>query len=1017
MGLALSPLSAVRASIYAVRLACTITAGAEVLFRRLPRFLIALSFVVVPKATVQAIPSFPGADGAAANVSGGRGGMVYHVTRLDQNYNDASPGTLRYGLNNNNFPAGVGRTIVFDVAGTFWLGRFGAEEGHDNGWDTSSRLNLASNVTIAGQTAPGPVYIMGGLVKAASNNTILRNVSIAPGYGMRSFEKPDEDPPEIPFGGSATQTRDFPDSYLYDAIDITGTNMLIDHVSTFFASDETISANELANNVTIQYSNISQGLNYPQADAEGSGISYTGHALGSLMSGGSNGAFSVHHNLYAHQKGRLPRVGTEAGALTIPGVGAYNDFRNNVFYNWLGTAGGGAGGQPSNTNFVNNFYLAGPGGDDVRQQNGPNGIPDDGDDVVTIVNSAGGTAVFSGSDSTNTKVHHSGNVRDSNKDGDPNEPIVLTNSAFTSSNIQGSPLWSPNTGPTYNGVTDAAADAFTRVLKYMGANWWTRDYNHLAGNTAAIDTVDERLIHETFTGTGKIIAWNDDPFNDYPLPPPGYDAYNPSEGAEWRSLLALRADTVTGAAPFNRDSNWDTDQDGMPNSWEEQHGLNAAVAENNGDFDSDGYTNIEEYINEIAAWPAAGPIVFDGATNARYAQIANWDANPNATTVHNWQPSRYDTAVINSGAVAVDAVGQHAGNLLLATNPGNSATLNITSGWIIVEDAPHGLSDGLIVIGDDPAATATLNLSGGRLITKTLLMGPGGEFNFTGGVLSAQTINFTLENNGGTLAPGSSPGSTTINGGLTIHSGALEIELANKASFDSVAVTGPAALAGNLNVKLLGGYVPDVDDDFTILTGNTITGSFANLDPNSRVNILGTDGSFLVTISDNQVVLSDFLLTPPILPGDFNDDGVVDVADYVAWQKLVDTDTTLPNETASPNEVDELDYGAWSGNFGASDGGANAASAPEPSSTMLLMLACTVMAGKYRALRGAAARHVRLPSALTGLLHLAAAGRLPQFEALAKAVQVVGTNRLGTQVGRAASHDRYAQLVATTQRG
>ena len=46
------------------------------------------------------------------------------------------------------------------------------------------------------------------------------------------------------------------------------------------------------------------------------------------------------------------------------GTGAYNDFRNNVFYNWLGTAGTGAKGQKSFNNFINNFYLAGPGGDD-----------------------------------------------------------------------------------------------------------------------------------------------------------------------------------------------------------------------------------------------------------------------------------------------------------------------------------------------------------------------------------------------------------------------------------------------------------------------------------------------------------------------------------------------------------------------------------------------------------------------------------------------------------------------------
>ena len=57
-------------------------------------------------AATQSIPTFPGADGAGANASGGRGGIVYHVTRLDGevNGNRNLPGTLAYGLNDANFP-------------------------------------------------------------------------------------------------------------------------------------------------------------------------------------------------------------------------------------------------------------------------------------------------------------------------------------------------------------------------------------------------------------------------------------------------------------------------------------------------------------------------------------------------------------------------------------------------------------------------------------------------------------------------------------------------------------------------------------------------------------------------------------------------------------------------------------------------------------------------------------------------------------------------------------------------
>lgn len=45
----------------------------------------------------------------------------------------------------------------------------------------------------------------------------------------------------------------------------------------------------------------------------------------------------------------------------------------------------------------------------------------------------------------------------------------------------------------------------------------------------------------------------------------------------------------------------DSDHDGMPDAWEASHGLNAAnPGDGPGDLDADGYTNVEEYLNELA---------------------------------------------------------------------------------------------------------------------------------------------------------------------------------------------------------------------------------------------------------------------------------------------------------------------------------------------------------------------------------------------------------------------------------
>jgi len=58
--------------------------------------------------------------------------------------------------------------------------------------------------------------------------------------------------------------------------------------------------------------------------------------------------------------------------------------------------------------------------------------------------------------------------------------------------------------------------------------------------------------------------------------------------------------------------------------------------------------------------------------DGRYARTTNWTGS--------WQPSKFDTAVINSGSVTVDAVGQHAGTLRVGQS--GAATLRLTSGWI-----------------------------------------------------------------------------------------------------------------------------------------------------------------------------------------------------------------------------------------------------------------------------------------------------------------------------------------------
>jgi hypothetical protein len=176
------------------------------------------------------IAAFPGAEGGGASASGGRGGDVYHVTTLE----DGGDGSLRHGIQTANGP----RTIVFDTGGTIQL---------------ESPLTItASDLTIAGQTAPGDGITVGGYptrigqVDYGVDNVIIRCLRFRVGDVHAIGNKKSGGKHDLR-GSSA------------DALTVlSSTNIMLDHLSVSWSMDEVLSVTARGSlAITVQYSLIS----------------------------------------------------------------------------------------------------------------------------------------------------------------------------------------------------------------------------------------------------------------------------------------------------------------------------------------------------------------------------------------------------------------------------------------------------------------------------------------------------------------------------------------------------------------------------------------------------------------------------------------------------------------------------------------------------------------------------------------------------------------------------------------
>lgn len=412
------------------------------------------------------LPAFPGAEGGGMYTTGGRGGEVYEVTNL----NDSGPGSLRDAVSQGN------RTIVFRVSGNI---------------DLKSKLIIrASNLTLAGQTAPGDgISINHYPVIVDADNIIIRYLRFRLG--------------DIPPGEE-------------DAMSIRKRkNIIIDHSSFSWAIDEVLSPYE-NENTTVQWSIIGEALHMSK-HKKGR------HGFGGLWGSGNS---TYHHNLIIHNASRNARFkGTVKEDPTL-------DFRNNVIYNWNYQSA--YGGDASELNMINNYFKYGPD---------------------TLLDKRARLHEQTGSRGS---VYIAGNYVDGSPEVTANNMLGVV--LDEGKQVRTEPV------PAAPVTTHTAEEAYELVLQQAGAILPKRD------------SVDARLVSDVRNRTGRQIN-------------------SQREVGGWPELKSL-------PAPL------DSDHDGMPDEWELAHGLNPSdPSDRNGDFNGDGYTNLEKYLNSIVSNGTNNPTV------------------------------------------------------------------------------------------------------------------------------------------------------------------------------------------------------------------------------------------------------------------------------------------------------------------------------------------------------------------------------------------------------------------------
>ena len=283
----------------------------------------------------------------------------------------------------------------------------------------------------------------------------------------------------------------------------------------------------------------------------------------------------------------------------------------------------------------------------------------------------------------------------------------------------------------------------------------------------------------------------------------------------------------------------------------------------------------------------------------------------------------------------------------LEVNLRDNTTADISSGSTLeFVNRLHLNGNTLTKTGDGTLmVNSSFNTGGGTIINNGGVTGGGG------------TVGGSLDNVGGTVAPGNSAGVLTINGNYTQGSAAtlaIEVEGTGAGSgHDQLAVNGSASLVGTLDIQTASEFTPGVGeapgvigDSYIIITADSLSGEF------STVNGRHAGSGIFYNLEYNETNVSLGAFQAQV--GDSDGDLDVDITDFNVLSSNFDPagNNPAPDWTGADfdldGDVDITDFNGLSANFSPNGYGTNIGQVPEPTSCMLAVLAMLTAVGLLR---------------------------------------------------------------------